>query len=328
MANEIPKSNKPHRPFQRAVLRGIGVILPPLLTIVFLLWIWNSVQTYVLSPIEGLAQRMLVSRVSQVYDTVPEDVKVVDMSSPRSFQLDKTVFVELPTKQWIPLDVYQRVLESPGPTMPNTAEAFYERFVQIRWLQPSIVLPIVFSVFIMLVYLLGKFIAARVGRIFVAYFERLIDQLPIIRAVYGTVKQVTDMAFNEEVEFTRAVAIEYPRRGLWTVGFVTGESMLVLREAAEEPVITVLIPTSPAPFTGFTVTVRKSESIELDISRDQALQFVVSCGVVIPGQKKADPNSVGDRVNEAIAAATQPRRSAGAGQPLPPDSLPAPTDTN
>jgi uncharacterized membrane protein len=328
MADELPKSNKPHRPFRRAVLRGIGVILPPLLTIVFLLWIWNSVQTYVLSPIEGLAKRMLVSRVSQVYDAPPENLPVVDIRSPRSFQLDKTVFVELPTKQWIPLDVYQNVLESPGPTLPNTAEAFYERYVEITWLQPSIVLPIVFSVFIMLVYLLGKFIAARVGRIFVAYFERLIDQLPIIRAVYGTVKQVTDMAFNEQdVEFTRAVAIEYPREGLWSVGFVTGESMLVLREAAEEPVISVLIPTSPAPFTGFTVTIRKSESIELDISRDQALQFVVSCGVVIPGQK-TNPNSVGERVNEAIAAATQPRRTSGVRPQIPPGSLPASTDTN
>ena len=63
--------------------------------------------------------------------------------------------------------------------------------------------------------------------------------------------------------------------------------MLQIKDAAGGPVLSVLVPTSPAPFTGFTVTVRKSEAIDLDISRDQALQFVVSCGVVVPSNQRA-----------------------------------------
>jgi uncharacterized membrane protein len=104
-----------------------------------------------------------------------------------------------------------------------------------------------------------------------------------VRNVYGSVKQVTDFLFQEnEVHFARAVAIEYPRMGIWTLCFVTGEGMWDIRGAAKEPVITVFVPTSPMPFTGFALTVKKCEVVELTISIDQAIQFIVSCGVLIP----------------------------------------------
>ncbi|NIO38894.1 MAG: DUF502 domain-containing protein, partial [Burkholderiales bacterium] len=68
--------------------------------------------------------------------------------------------------------------------------------------------------------------------------------LPVIRNVYSSVKQVTDFAFNEsEIRFTRVVAVEYPRRGIWSLGFLTGESMIDIKSAAGEPVVTVLMPT-------------------------------------------------------------------------------------
>ncbi len=99
-------------------------------------------------------------------------------------------------------------------------------------------------------------------------------------------KQVTDFMLSEgDIEYTRVVAVEYPRRGMWSLAFVTGEGLLDIRSAANEPVVTVLIPTSPAPFTGFTVTVKKSEVVDLNITIDQAFQFIVSCGVVVPPQQ-------------------------------------------
>ena len=81
------------------------------------------------------------------------------------------------------------------------------------------------------------------------------------------------------------MAVEYPRKGIWTVAFATGESLLDVESAANEPVMTVLIPTSPMPFTGFTITVKKSETVDLNLTIDQAFQFVVSCGVVVPPQQ-------------------------------------------
>ncbi len=98
---------------------------------------------------------------------------------------------------------------------------------------------------------------------------------------------MTDFVFSEsDVEYTRVVALEYPRKGIWSLGLVTGESMLDIRSAANEPVLSVLVPTSPAPFTGFTVTIKKSEAIDLNLTIDQAFQFIVSCGVVVPAQQQ------------------------------------------
>jgi uncharacterized membrane protein len=111
-------------------------------------------------------------------------------------------------------------------------------------------------------------------------------RLPGVRAVYSAVKQVSDFFFTErEIQFTRIVAVEYPRKGIWQMGFVTSESLAAIHDAASEPVLAVLIPYSPIPVTGCTITVRKSECIDLNITFDQACQFIVSCGVVVPPQQ-------------------------------------------
>ena len=125
--------------------------------------------------------------------------------------------------------------------------------------------------------------AAGIGGIFTNLFERLLLRLPGVRAVYAAVKQVSDFFFSErDIQFTRIVAVEYPRKGVWSMGFVTSESLAAIRDAASEPVLAVLIPYSPLPVTGCTITVRKSECVDLNITFDQACQFIVSCGVVVP----------------------------------------------
>ena len=116
---------------------------------------------------------------------------------------------------------------------PQRAQAFYERYVELKYLKRYVVLPIFVAVFILLLYLLGRFLAYGVGRMVYNAMEATITQLPIIRAVYTSVKQVTDFIFSErEMEFTRVVAIEYPRRGIWSLGFVTGEGMRSIASAA------------------------------------------------------------------------------------------------
>jgi uncharacterized membrane protein len=92
------------------------------------------------------------------------------------------------------------------------------------------------------------------------------------------------MFSKRELEYTRVVAVEYPNKDIWALAFVTGESIPLLRDVMGEPVVTLMIPTSPMPFTGFTVTVRKSQTVELNMTLDQAFQFLVSCGVVVPPQ--------------------------------------------
>lgn len=326
-------------PFRRAVLRGFGVILPPLLTIVILLWIGNSVQKFVLSPVEWASRQGIVlwfrndtdsDAIQAAYSmkeqreqtqtsigtnnkngssqtelerlaaaverierklgpqvSLTQQQPVHDLGSDPRFKFEGEVYVRLRNGEWIPAYIRDQVrehVETTGIALTNlSGKGYYNYYVEHRILRKGLVIPVFFAGFILLMYLLGKFLAAGVGHILWKSMESVIAQLPIIRTVYNSVKQVTDFFVGEsDIDFQRVVAVEYPRRGTWSIGFVTGESLLSIRGAAEDPIVSVLMPTSPVPGTGFTITVRKSETIDLDIPIEQALQFVVSCGVVVP----------------------------------------------
>ena len=270
-----PKDPNLH-PFRRAILRGLAVLLPPLLTVVIFIWVWNTLREYVLIPVEsGVTNVMIWSHFHQ-------QIKEIDPTGTVN-----EPYVKLADGRWVPKRVHDEVQESPGaPVMPNTADGVFRRYIQINHLQWWKVGPLFIGGLLIILSFVGRFLAAGVGRYFWNTFDRLLHQLPIIRNVYGAVKQVTDFVFSErEIEFNRVVAVEYPRKGIWSVGFVTGESMVDIHGAANEPMVSVLMPTSPMPATGFTVSVKKSETVDLNISVDQAIQFVVSCGVVIPPQQ-------------------------------------------
>ena len=155
-------------------------------------------------------------------------------------------------------------------------------------------------------YFLGKFFAAGIGRWIWRLFEGFIERLPVIRKVYSSVKQVTDYVFDEQrrVGFSRVVAVEYPRQGVWAIAFVTGEGLLDVSAAANEPVLSLLIPTSPVPGTGFTAMARKSEVLDLNMTVDEAIQYIVSCGVVVPPQQQSR-REFGYRLPSAVAVGRQ-----------------------
>ena len=277
-------SGEPKRrrhPFRAAVLRGLGVLAPPLFTVLIFFWVLNATYVYVLKPVTAGVREAVVGVVADIRKDLP-------LSDPatQTAVADGRVYHRVTNGTFVPEVVYDRVEANPGKAMPNTAKGVYRRYVELTYLRPYYSVPFFLAVFVMLLYLFGKFIAAGVGRFFWNLFERGIHQLPLVRNVYSSVKQISDFLFSErEIEFTRVVAIEYPRKGIWSLGFVTGDSMLDIRSVANEPVLSVLIPTSPMPVTGYTVTVTKSETVDLDITVDQALQFVISCGVVIPPQQ-------------------------------------------
>ncbi len=279
------KKRSPLDPFRQAVLRGLAVLLPPLLTIVIFLWIWNTVTNYLLAPMESGAERLLVNHYQKkilASDQVPKGQEVLGGRT----LLDGIAYQQTDDGRFVLAEDFDYLQDELGFEPPTkSANEFYRVFVKRKFLQGYIVIPFFLCVFLLMLYLLGKFLAAGVGRFFWMQFERVINRLPLIRNVYSSVKQVTDFMFSErEIEYTRVVAVEYPRKGVWTVAMVTGDSLLDIRAAANEPVLSVLIPTSPMPFTGFTVTVKKSETIDLNITIDQAFQFIVSCGVVVPTQ--------------------------------------------
>jgi uncharacterized membrane protein len=321
MATDIdPNRHKkrPPHPFRQALLRGLGVVFPPLLTILIFLWVINTTHRYVLEPVTTLAREGMLwlwvrPEILQQKDLPPEarvseekEQKPVLMVGGRKFQrLEDHGYVT-----FIPKGVYDRVLENPGrESLPQRGLAYYRRFVEVKYLRPERTIPFFLALFIILLYLLGKFMAAGIGRFFVHRFERGIHRLPLVSNVYSAVKQVSDFLFSRpELESARVVAVEYPRKGIWTLAFVTSEGMLDIRAAANEPVLTLFVSTSPMPLTGFIITARKSETIDLNVSIDQAFQFIISCGVVIPPQQLQQMVSSPDAL-PAPADSAQPTAS-------------------
>lgn len=285
MANDIQE--KPGRgpfslrPFRRAVLRGLAVLCPPLLTILIIVWAINTTKSYFLEPVTGWARETIVWYITDIRQDLP-----LQSPAAKTAKVGDVLYRQLDNGSFIPDSVYELVHRQPGAQTLSTGDEYYRRYVDLTYLRPYVAVPFFLSVFILLLYFLGKFMAAGIGSFFVTNFDRSVSRVPGVRSVYSSVKQVSDFVFSErEVEFTRIVAVEFPRKGIWSVGFVTGESMASIHEAAGEPVLAVLIPYSPLPITGCAITVRKSECIDLNITFDQACQFIVSCGVVVPPQQ-------------------------------------------
>jgi uncharacterized membrane protein len=142
-----------------------------------------------------------------------------------------------------------------------------------------------FMLFLVGVYFFGRFVASFLGRSIWKRIEQAILRLPVVRQIYPYAKQVTEFILSEKkrLDFSRVVAVEYPRKGIWSMGLVTGPAMRMIRDAAlDEEALTVFIPSSPTPVTGYVVAVSRDEVIDLPISIDEAIRFVVSCGVIIP----------------------------------------------
>jgi uncharacterized membrane protein len=117
-------------------------------------------------------------------------------------------------------------------------------------------------------------------------FESTVQQVPGFKQVYPYGKQVTDFLFGEKkIEFNRVVIIPYPSKGFWSIGLVTGIGFREVAEKIKEEFLTVFVPTSPTPVTGYVVYVKKEEVIDLPIPIDAALRFIVSGGVIVPGRQ-------------------------------------------
>ena len=140
-----------------------------------------------------------------------------------------------------------------------------------------------FVIAICLIYILGVFLTSFLGRWIWRLIEATLSRTPVVKQVYPQIKQVTDFFLNSQrLSFSQVVALEYPRKGIWALGLVTGEAPKRLREHLNSEVLSVFIPSSPTPLTGYVVCVQRSELIELSISIDEAFRFIISGGVLKP----------------------------------------------
>lgn len=275
-------------PFQRAILSGLGVVLPPLLTVVIFLWVGGTIKQYALEPVTEGTRNLLAwywAREDAAQLADPEVAKQVANQLPEIGLPSGVRYVRLPSGAYVPFEVKELLLKDnpEGVIAGGNLRQVYRRYVELRYLQPHKVIPLFLLLFLLVLYVLGKFLGAGIGRMIWNLVERGIHRLPLVRNVYDSVKQMTDFMFKDrELGYKRVVAVEYPRKGAWSIGFVTGESLSDIRSTTGEPMVSLMIPASPMSVTGYIVTVPKSETIDLDLTIDQALQFVISCGVVVP----------------------------------------------
>ena len=148
-----------------------------------------------------------------------------------------------------------------------------------------------FGVLLTLLILLvvGAVASTFAGRTLVQWGDALVHRIPVVRSIYSSVKQVSDTLFSESGNaFRTAVLVQWPREGVWTVAFITGAPNGEIAAYLRDEFVSVYVPTTPNPTGGYFVMLRKSDCVELDMSVDAALKYIVSMGVVAP----ADPSQL------------------------------------
>ena len=319
----------------RFLLRGLAISLPAILTIVIVAWLIRGVNDYILEPattavryaigttlddsISLEALELAAAQEGSRFETERLNGRRIATLTGQSGRQLKYVILG---PRAVPMADYNRAVESALPgEEPNSARSLYGRLAEEEYFGSFLGLNLVAIAAILAgLYFLGRFVSAKVGHWIITQLEtNVLGRLPVIRNVYGAVKQVTDFLFSEsQVEYRRVIAIEYPRRGIWSLGLVTGESMLQIAGRAGEPCLSVLIPSSPMPVTGYTINVLRSDVLDLDLSVDQAFQFCISCGVLVPPQQRVTPELLRGMIGEQIdaaqngSAAEQPPRAIGA----------------
>ena len=130
------------------------------------------------------------------------------------------------------------------------------------------------------------------GRKLVQWGDALVSRIPVVRSIYSSVKQVSDTLFSESGNaFRTAVLVQWPREGVWTVAFITGTPGGEVAAYLRDEFVSVYVPSTPNPTGGYFVMVRKSDCVELDMSVDAALKYIISMGVVAPSDPALAPVS-------------------------------------
>jgi len=304
------------------LIKGLAISLPPVLTIVILIWVGQAIHKYIIEPINTGVRYSIAFFTDESrslsadyvnWDKLPAlpytDKRYrVTLEEKRKLQRflkvneDNEIIVDEIDMDAVYVPVGERLVpyrdyaivarHVPLAQMPTTALWLYADLVAYKHFQGLFHLSAVALIItLILLYFLGRLMTARFGTWTVNKFETIIlGRVPLVSNIYGSVKQVTDFVFTERtVEYNRVVAVEYPRRGVWTLGFVTGESMREIAIVAQEPLVTVLIPTSPMPMTGFIINLPRKDVIDLNLTIDQAFQFCLSCGVLVPPHQRVTP---------------------------------------
>jgi uncharacterized membrane protein len=194
---------------------------------------------------------------------------------------------------------------------------FYISWLLIRWVDSKVtpLLPAEYNpetylhfavpglglviVFIALTFI-GWATAGLVGRLWTNISERVLAKMPVIRSVYGAVKQIIETILKQQSNaFREVVLFEYPRRGSWALGFITGQTQGEVQNLTEDDVVNVFLPTTPNPTSGYLLFIPRRELIVLDMTVEEGIKMVVSGGIVTPPDRRPESQQAVKRVAAA-----------------------------
>src|SRR5688500_4799560 len=144
---------------------------------------------------------------------------------------------------------------------------------------------------LLVVFLTGLATTNIIGQRLVVFWEGVLWRIPVVKSIYYGVKQVSDTLFSSQGEaFRKALLVQYPREGSWTIAFMTGSPGGDVVNHLKGEYVSVYVPTTPNPTSGFFLMMPRSDVIELDMSVEAALKYIISMGVVAPGNGKKHPS--------------------------------------
>jgi len=285
-----PRSPKPRRApsafaadFRRFFGRGLAVLLPSILT----LWILWYALLFVFNNVAVPINRGMRWGV----------IQAIPLVIPERHQPDWYIITPQEREDFL-RSSDGTAMRSAGPeAIDHEARvAQFRQFWEARWYLSILGL----IVAITLIYLAGLLLGGILGRRLYEGVESLLSRIPGFKHVYPHVKQLVNLVMGDRrMAFKRVVLVEYPRKGVWSLGMVTSQSMRDIATAAGGPVLAVFIPSTPTPFTGFAINVPEKDVIDLPISVDEAIRFMITGGVLIP-EHQALPEAARAAIGEGL----------------------------
>lgn len=306
--------------FYRAFMKGLAIALPAFITIAVFTWVWGLLKDNVVAPIiAGLdapkvftprqvtdAEKALLGRMKEESD------KQFANGGPKSFPEDLLEF------EYIDNDrvKHYKLLRAPKPSEePETYQGYSPlekkrspmQVVLDEWGLPReydvangrvltyhpleyVLGSVIGLVFVVIIGFLARNF---IGRRFFALLESLVTRTPIIKMVYPHAKQLVQFFFSEDesnpLKFDTVVFIEWPRKNIWTVGFVTGSGIKSVQEISGKRLVTVYIPSSPAPMTGYTMLIPADEVYRVNLKVEDIMKWVMTGGVLGPVDEMVRP---------------------------------------
>ena len=272
--------------FKRFFLRGLAALLPTLLTIAILVWAYNFVERSIGRHITRGLIALLAARPAEAeFDLSRVQGDLLKYGTPID-EFEKGVG-QL-TRE------YTIVADPAAPPRLKRQMLWQVAFEKYHLGLTGFVIAIIS------IYFIGFFLTSFLGRATWRVMESGLGRVPLIKAIYPHVKQVTDFLLDERrVSYSGVVAVQYPRKGIWSVGMLTGPGLRAIRDRAGTDVVSVFIPSSPTPFTGYVITVPIEDVVELALSMDEAIRFVVTGGLIRPKDPLLPDEASGSGVESA-----------------------------